>query len=120
MAAVSRNGGVSREILVTLDPARMQAAGVTAGQVNLALRQLNTNAAGGRAEIAGSRQSVRVLGNAANAFELSQTEIALGTGRTVKLADIADVRDSYGEITSVGKINGKQVVTFGITRARGA
>ena len=120
MAQVTRGGGVDREILVTLDPARMQAAGVTAAQVNLALRQLNTNAAGGRAEIAGSRQSVRVLGNARDAFQLSQTEISLPGGRTVKLADIATVRDSYGEITSLGKINGKPVVTFGITRARGA
>ncbi len=120
MAQVTRGGGVDREILVTLDPARMQAAGVTAAQVNLALRQLNTNAAGGRAEIAGSRQSVRVLGNARDAFQLSQTEISLPGGRTAKLADIATVRDSYGEITSLGKINGKPVVTFGITRARGA
>ncbi|MDE2619700.1 MAG: efflux RND transporter permease subunit [Sphingomonadales bacterium] len=120
MATVTRGGGVNREILVTLDPARMQAAGVTAAQVNAALRQLNTNAAGGKAEIAGSRQSVRVLGNARTAFQLSQTEIALGGGRMVKLADIAKVSDSYGELTSRGRMNGKEVVTFGITRARGA
>lgn len=120
MASVSRGGGVSREILVMLDPARMQSAGVTAAQVNAALRQVNTNAAGGRAEIAGSRQSVRVLGNAANAFQLSQTTIAVGNGRTVKLADIAAVSDSHGEIVSRARMNGKEVVTFGITRARGA
>ena len=120
MATVQRGGGVNREILVTLDPARMQASGVTAAQVNTVLRQLNTNAAGGRAEIAGSRQSVRVLGNARDAFELSQTEISLGGGRTVKLADIATVRDSNGEVTSLARRNGKPVVTFGITRARGA
>jgi multidrug efflux pump subunit AcrB len=55
---------VDREILVTLDPAKMQAFGVTAPQVNAALRVLNLNAAGGKAEIGGTRQSVRVLGNA--------------------------------------------------------
>ncbi|HEY6869548.1 MAG TPA: efflux RND transporter permease subunit [Novosphingobium sp.] len=120
MASVSRGGGVSREILVMLDPARMQSAGVTAAQVNAALRQLNTNAAGGRAEIAGSRQSVRVLGNASSAFQLSQTMVAVGNGRSVKLADIAAVRDSHGEIVSRARMNGKEVVTFGITRARGA
>ena len=120
MATVSRGGGVSREILVTLDPPRMQAAGVTAAQVNSALRQLNTNASGGRAEIAGSRQSVRVIGNAADAYALSQTLIPLGAGRSVKLADIATVRDSFGEVTSLAKLNGKPVVTFGISRARGA
>jgi multidrug efflux pump subunit AcrB len=120
MATVTRGGGVNREILVTLDPPRMQAAGVTAAQVNTALRQLNTNAAGGRAEIAGSRQSVRVLGNAADAYALSQTLVPLGIGRSIKLADIATVRDSYGEVTSIGKVDGKPVVTFGISRARGA
>lgn len=120
MAAVERIGGVNREILVTLDPARMQSFGVTASQVNQALRQVNVNAAGGKAEIAGSRQSVRVLGNARNAFELSQTEIPISGGRRVKLADIANVRDSYGEVTSLGKLAGKPVVTFSISRARGA
>lgn len=120
MAEVKRNGGVDREILVTLDPVRMQSLGVTAGQVNQVLRQLNVNAAGGRAEIGGSRQSVRVLGNAPDAYALSQTDIPLGSGRSVKLADIARVRDSFGEITSKGKFDGKPVVTFLISRSRGA
>ncbi len=119
LAEVTRSGGVDREILVILDPGRMQSLGVTASQVNAALRQLNINAAGGQAEIAGSRQSVRVLGNAEDAYELSQAQIALGGGRTVKLADIATVRDSFGEIRTLAKLNGKQVVTFSITRARG-
>ncbi|WP_271079127.1 efflux RND transporter permease subunit [Aurantiacibacter sp. MUD61] len=119
LAEVSRSGGVDREILVILDPARMQSLGVTASQVNGALRQVNFNAAGGQAEIAGSRQSVRVLGNAETAYELSQMQLNLGGGRTVKLADIASVRDSYGEVRTVAKVNGQQVVTFSITRARG-
>jgi multidrug efflux pump subunit AcrB len=119
LAEVTRNGGVEREILVILDPAKMQSFGVTASAVNTALRQLNVNAAGGQAEIAGSRQSVRVLGNAASAYELSQTQIALGGGRFVRLGEIAAVSDSYGELRSVSKINGKQVVNFSVTRARG-
>jgi multidrug efflux pump subunit AcrB len=120
MAQVERNGGVDREIRVILDPARMQSLGVTASQVNTALRQLNINAAGGRAEIAGSRQSVRVLGNAADAFQLSQTQIQLSGGRTVQLADIASVSDSYGEQKRIGKIRGAQVVNFSVARAKGA
>ena len=119
MATVDRQGGVNREIRVTLDPARMQSLGVTASQVNSALRQLNVNAAGGKAEIAGSRQSVRVLGNAADAYALSQTDVPLGGGRTVKLTDFATVADSFAEVTTMGKINGKPVVTFAMSRARG-
>ena len=120
MAQVERNGGVDREIRVILDPARMQSLGVTAAQINTALRQLNVNAAGGRAEIAGSRQSVRVLGNAEDAYALSQTQIALPGGRTVQLADVASVSDSYGEQTRIGKIRGGQVVNFSMSRAKGA
>ncbi|MCX7285746.1 MAG: efflux RND transporter permease subunit [Novosphingobium sp.] len=119
MAEVSRSGGVNREIAVTLDPARMNALGVTASQVNAALRQVNINAAGGKTEVAGSRQSVRVLGNARSAFDLSQTEIQLSGNRTVRLADVAEVRDAYSELTSIAKFNGKQVVTFSMSRARG-
>ena len=119
MAEVERNGGVNREIAVTLDPMRMKAQGVTATQINAALRQVNLNAAGGRAEVAGSRQAVRVLGNAASAFELSRTQVGISGGRTVRLSDVADVRDSFSEITSIAKHEGKPVVTFSIARARG-
>lgn len=120
MANVERNGGVDREIRVVLDPQRMQSLGVTASQINGALRQANLNAAGGRAEIAGSRQSVRVLGNADTAFKLSQTQIALGGGRAIKLEDVAKVSDSFGEQTRIAKVRGQQVVTFGMSRAKGA
>ncbi len=64
VAQVSRIGGVNREINVILDPARMSALGVTAPQINDALRQYNMDAPGGRAEIGGREQTVRVLGPA--------------------------------------------------------
>ena len=120
MASVSRNGGVNREIRVVLDPAKMQSLGVTAAQVNGVLRQQNVNAAGGQSEIAGSRQSVRILGNATDAFALGEKQINLGGGRTIKLADIAQVTDGFSEQRSMAFAGGKQVVTFGMSRAKGA
>ena len=121
MAAVSRAGGVDREIRVILDPARMQALGVTASQVNKALRQINIDAAGGAAEIAGSRQSVRVLGNADTAYELGQhpdqpRRRPHGQARPTS----PTCYDGYSEQTSIAKLRGNQVVTFGIERAKGA
>jgi multidrug efflux pump subunit AcrB len=55
VAQVSRGGGVDREIRIELDPARMQALGITAVDVNQQLRSLNLDAPGGRAHLAGSR-----------------------------------------------------------------
>jgi multidrug efflux pump subunit AcrB len=120
MASVSRNGGVNREIRVILNPAKMQSLGVTAAQINGLLRQQNVNAAGGQSEIAGSRQSVRIVGNAENAYQLGQRQISLGNGRSVKLADVAEVTDGYSEQKSMAFESGRQVVTFGISRAKGA
>ena len=120
MAEINRFAGVDREIEVILDLPRMQAFGVTASQINTVLRQTNIDAAGGRAEIGGTQQSVRVLGNSETAYELSQQQIQLGGGNTVKLADVATVRDGYSERTSISKVRDKEVVNFAMARAKGA
>jgi multidrug efflux pump subunit AcrB len=120
MAGAARGGGVSREISVMLDPARMQAQGVTASQVNNILRAVNVNAAGGRTGVAGAEQSVRVLGNATTALELGDIRISVGAGRVIRLGDIAIVRDAYAEQRELTKMNGRQVLSFNFQRAKGA
>ena len=120
MAAVKREGGVSREIRVILDPAKLQAYGVSAASLNAQLQQVNLNAAGGRTEIAGAEQSIRVLGNAASAHALSQTLLSIPGGRTVRLSEIADVRDTYGEQRSLALMNGRQVTSFSIGKSKGS
>ena len=119
VAQVSRGGGVSREIRVELDPARMQALGITAVQVNQQIRQLNLDSPGGRAQVGGGEQAIRVLGGARTALQLANTEIMLPGGRFARLADIANVRDSVGEIRSISRLNGRQATTFGVFKAKG-
>jgi multidrug efflux pump subunit AcrB len=119
IAQVEREGGVSREIRVILDPNKMQAQGITAAGVNAQLRQMNLNAAGGRAEIAGAEQSVRIVGNAADAYALGEKQIQVANGRSVRLSDIADVRDAYAEQRTLAKLNGHQVLEFNISKAKG-
>jgi multidrug efflux pump subunit AcrB len=120
MAAVNRGGGVSREIRVIHDPAKLQSYGVTAAQVNNQLRQTNVNAAGGRAQIAGSEQAVRVIGNAQDAYRLGQQNIFVGGRRTVRLSELADVRDSAAEQRNLAMMNGRQVLSFGLSKSKGA
>ena len=120
VAQVSREGGVDRQIRVILDPAALQSQGITAAQVNQQLRQINLDAPGGRAEIAGSEQTVRVLGNAKSAAALADTQIALPGGRFVRLGDIAQVRDSSAEPRSATELGGRPVVSFNVARAKGA
>jgi multidrug efflux pump subunit AcrB len=120
MQSINVAGAVNREMRVILNAAKMQAQGVTASQVNTQLRAVNVNASGGRAEIAGAEQAVRVLGNAQDAYNLGQMQIQLATGRSIRLSEIADVRDAYGERRDLALLNGKPVVSFGLVRARGA
>ena len=53
MAQVARVGGVTREINVIIDPDKLNARGVTAAQVNNALRAANLDSPGGRVQVGG-------------------------------------------------------------------
>jgi len=112
-------GGVTREIRVDLDPAKLQAYGVTAVQINAALRALNIDAAGGRTEVAGAEQSVRVLGGAKTAQGLADTRIAISANRSIRLGDVATVHDGNAEQRTVVKYNGREVASFDVQVAKG-
>jgi multidrug efflux pump subunit AcrB len=120
VAQVSRGGGVSREIRVELIPDRLQAYGITAAQVNAELRSTNLDVPGGRAEVSGAEQAVRVLGGAKSAIELGETKISIGGGRFVRLSDIAVVKDGTSEQRSIARLDGRQVTSFGLFKAKGA
>ncbi len=121
MAEVDRFGGVNREIEVILDPARMQALGVTAGQINAVLRQVNVNAAGGMAEVGGTRQSVRVLGNTESAFELSQAADRPGRRRAPSACPTwRPCATVFPNAHPWRKVGTREVVNFAMSRAKGA
>jgi hydrophobe/amphiphile efflux-1 (HAE1) family protein len=119
VAQVQRGGGVNREIRVELDPARMQALGITAAEVNEQLRTLNLDTAGGRAQLGNGEQAIRVLGGARTAAALGSAQIALSGGRFARLSDLAEVRDSVGEIRSIARLDGRSATTFGVIKAKG-
>jgi hydrophobe/amphiphile efflux-1 (HAE1) family protein len=120
VAQVQRGGGVDREVRVELDPARMQALGITAVEVNQQLRQLNLDAAGGRAQLGGGEQSIRVLGGASSTHGLAETQIALPGGRVARLGDIAEVRDGIAELRTLSRLNGRPATTFGVFKSKGS
>jgi len=120
VAQVSRSGGVDREIRVELSPSRMQALGLTAVEVNDQLRELNLDAAGGRAQVGGGEQAIRVLGGAKSAAALGDAQISVAGGKSVRLREIADVHDGIAEVRTLARLNGRPATTFGIYKAKGA
>jgi len=119
VSQVERQGGVDREIQVRLDPARLGALGVTAGDVSRQLRRINANLPGGRATVGDGEQSIRTLGSATSVDALAATRIDLPDGRTLRLSDLGSVEDSWAEPRSRARFDGEEVVGFSVMRTRG-
>ncbi len=120
VAQVERIGGVEREILVSLDPDRLQAVGLTSADVSHRLRGTNVDLAGGRAEIGGRDQAIRTLAAARTINELAATMISMATGGEVRLDDLGIVTDTIAERRTFARVNGEPVVALGIKRSKGA
>lgn len=116
---VSRIGGVSREVRVDLDPDRMAALGVTAGDVGSQLLRTQVELPGGETRIGDQEQSVRTLGTIASVPELAALPISLGDGRTTRLDTIAEVRDQPAEVREEVLLDGRPVIGFRVMRAWG-
>lgn len=119
VGAVNRVGGVTREIRVALDPMRLQGLGVTAADISRQLRQVQTEASGGRADLGGGEQPVRTLATVRSAREIAAIEVAIPGGRHVKLSEVATVTDTVAEPRAAAFLNGKPVVGFEVARSRG-
>jgi multidrug efflux pump subunit AcrB len=120
VGAVARVGGVNREVQVALDPVKLQSLGATAADISRQLRQVQTESAGGRADLGGSEQPMRTLATVGTVDELRQLELSLPNGRSVRLDELASVKDTVAEPRSVAMLNGKRVVGFEVSRSKGA
>jgi len=120
VGGVTRVGGVDREIRIRLDADRLAAMGVTAGEVNARVRATNVDLAGGRGEVAGLEQSIRTLAGARTLEDLAATMIPLPGGRKVRLDEIGRVEDGTAEQRTFARLDGKPVVAFAVSRAKGA
>ncbi|WP_434623770.1 efflux RND transporter permease subunit [Pseudomonas sp. Z1-29] len=120
VGAVTRVGGVAREIRIDLDPARLLALNTSALDVSRQLRLIQQEASGGRVDLGGAEQTVRTLATVQSAAEIALLDVTLSDGRRVRLDQLATVSDTVGEPRSAAFLDGKPVVGFEITRARGA
>ncbi|MBB6507285.1 multidrug efflux pump subunit AcrB [Rhizobium soli] len=117
---IDRYGGSDREVRVSLNPAKLDAYGITAADVNQQLRGTNVNLGSGRGQVAGNEQTIRTLGDARDVAQLAETSISLSNNRFVRLSELGTVTDTYEEQKSFSRFNGTPAVTFAVFRAKGA
>ena len=120
VSQIDRIGGVEREIRIALDPDRLLAYGITAGDVNRQLRATNVDLAGGRGDIGGREQAIRTLAGKQTLEELAATMITLPRGRKVRLDQLGTVTDANAEPRTFAALDNAPVVAFAISRAKGA
>lgn len=120
VGAVSRVGGVTRQVEVELDPEKLLALNATATDITRQLRLTQQDASGGQTKIGGSEQSIRTIATVKTADEIGAMDIALSDGRHIRLDQVAKIHDGIAERRSAALLNGKPVIGFEITRSKGA
>ncbi|PSR19286.1 ABC transporter permease [filamentous cyanobacterium CCP3] len=120
VARVDRVGGVEPEVRVDLDPAQLDALGITATQVNDQIRALNVNLPSGRATLGGQEQSFRTLGSAATVEALQAYRVTLPNGSTVPLSTLGTVESGFQEARRSAQLNNEPVVAFSVYRSTGS
>ncbi|MBV6898208.1 efflux RND transporter permease subunit [Xanthomonas euvesicatoria] len=116
---VQRLGGVQREIRVEVDPVQMTALGVTTSDVSRALQQTQQDSSGGRVQLGGAEQAVRTLAGVRQAAQLPGMSIALATGGSVRLEQIARVRDGISDRRQAALLDGAPVIGLSLYRTKG-
>ena len=120
VGAVSRVGGVDREVRVDLDPVRLLAFNATAADLSRQLRELQQEASGGRVDVGGTEQSVRTIATVEAAQDIARLDVSLSDGRRLRVDQVADVSDTFAEPRSLALMDGRPVVAFDVLRSRGA
>ena len=109
VAQVSLIGGKEREILVTLDQSKVNNYNLDFSSITSALMMENFNVSGGDVNRGTSVLLVRVTSKFKNLEEISNILIPTGSG-TVSLGDIAEVKDTYKEVSTLSRLNGENSI----------
>ena len=121
---IEMNGAVQRELAILLNPDKMAAFGIGVEQVVNAIRVENQDAPAGALVSDTNERLVRVLGKLRTVDKFEN--IIIGRGGTadassaVKLSQLAQIRDTQREETSISTENGKRVISLEIRKTRGA
>ncbi|HEV2472312.1 MAG TPA: efflux RND transporter permease subunit, partial [Chthonomonadales bacterium] len=112
VAAITITGGDVREISVGVHRDRLEAYGITIQQIVDLLKSNTLNEPVGHI-IEGNREyNVRVVGEFPNVATIADLRLPMPNGQSVKLSDIADVRDTVEERRDESRINRQDSVAI--------
>ncbi len=119
VASADVSGGVSEEIRINLDPARLQSLGLGINEVLDALSERNQDTSGGRIDGPDGEPLTRVAGRFENADEIRSLIFEVGDStapQQVYLRDFAEVIDGTEEQRIFVNLNGQPAVKVSIQK----
>jgi Cu(I)/Ag(I) efflux system membrane protein CusA/SilA len=119
VAEVASIGGFVRQYQVLLDPARLQAFGVTASQIVQAVRGANQDVGARTVEVAGSDYAIRGLGYFRGMDDIGNVAVGAGAGgRPLRVRDVAQVTMGPDLRIGIAERNGRGEAVGGVVVMR--
>jgi hydrophobe/amphiphile efflux-1 (HAE1) family protein len=112
-------GGHKRQINVWLDPLKLQAAGLTAIDVERALGQQNLTVPGGQIETGPKSISLRVEGRVESVESIGRIVVRDAQDHPTRIEDVARVEDGSEEPTTAASEDGVPSVVLSIRKQSG-
>ncbi|WP_016838507.1 efflux RND transporter permease subunit [Ureibacillus thermosphaericus] len=116
VASATIVGGKEREIRINLNQSMLKNYGLTGSQVIAALQAENRTISAGTVEQGNQDVQLRVVGEYTSVSDIENTLITLNNGDTVRVKDVADVEDTFKEVSSISRVDGKDTLIFTIMK----
>ncbi|MGC4058610.1 MAG: efflux RND transporter permease subunit [Chitinophagaceae bacterium] len=112
-------GALEREIQINVDLFRMQAAGMTFNDIEQTVSYENFSATAGEVSMNNQKRILSIRNEFTSAEQIGNLIVRNQQGKAIYLKDIADVRDNFEEQKSYARLDGKNVITLNIIKAKG-
>jgi len=119
VASVTINGGLDREILVSIDSDKLRSYQLSFGQVTAALAGENVNLPAGTLREGTINFLIRTLGRFESTQDIEEILISNIRGKKIYLGDIAKVEDTFKERNSITYVNGKPGIMVSLQKESG-
>ncbi|HEX6432928.1 MAG TPA: efflux RND transporter permease subunit, partial [Gemmatimonadales bacterium] len=119
VAQASVVGAIVRELTVELRPEALQSSGVSVADVVQSIQSQNLAAPVGRVNAELNERTIRLLGRPEAPSDFESIVVAERGGRTIRLGQLANVRDGTEEPRTLALFNGKGAVGINVIKAKG-
>jgi len=119
VASVGISGGLERQIAISVDPDKLAFYGLSMPQIASKLQLENINYPGGTVTQGKKQYNIRTQAEFEDISEIENIPIPLPRGGTIPLKSIAKVEDTYKDVTTIARYNGKPSIALTIQKQSG-